>query len=214
MALISNPAHFSDPLELPYLVADLCLPCLAGCKAAGDSNFLKASVPSSIGPLERYVLDFCCQGGGLFISGGTVTMDNCNIYSNSAEKVCSLLNRYVTFQRLQGLCAKGLLGQGFLLRRLDSRRHFQAHQPQMLRRRRRQEWRKVQVKSISHNCSLIVADCAADDAHGPRIRLHRRHSERPRGTGCIHALDHRYAATPHMPTHAHTLWSAQSPART
>ena len=44
---------------------------------------------SSIAPMERYVLGFCLQGGGLYISG-TATLTNTNVYSNEAGDVRSL----------------------------------------------------------------------------------------------------------------------------
>ena len=38
--------------------------------------------------MERYVLGFCLQGGGLTIYG-TATLTNTNVYSNEAGYVCS-----------------------------------------------------------------------------------------------------------------------------
>ena len=54
---------------------------------------------SSIAPLERYtrVLALCIQGGGLFIgTGGTATLNECNIYDNTATYV-RLPSEHVTF---------------------------------------------------------------------------------------------------------------------
>ena len=39
--------------------------------------------------MERYVLGFCLQGGGLYILG-TATLTNTNVYSNEAGDVRSL----------------------------------------------------------------------------------------------------------------------------
>ena len=43
----------------------------------------------SIAPMERYVLGFGLQGGGLHIAG-TATLTNTNVYSNQAASVRSL----------------------------------------------------------------------------------------------------------------------------
>ena len=44
---------------------------------------------ASIAPMERYVLGFGLQGGGLYIEG-TATLTNTNVYSNQATEVRSL----------------------------------------------------------------------------------------------------------------------------
>ena len=46
-------------------------------------------VISSSAPMERYVLGFGLQGGGLYIEG-TATLTNTNVYSNQASGVRSL----------------------------------------------------------------------------------------------------------------------------
>ena len=44
---------------------------------------------SSIAPMERYVLAFGLQGGGVYIqSNGEANFESCNIHDNTATYVC------------------------------------------------------------------------------------------------------------------------------
>ena len=52
----------------------------------------------------KYPSLLCVQGGGLVISGGTVTMTSCSVYSNTATYVSArLLNLILTFHRPNGM---------------------------------------------------------------------------------------------------------------
>ena len=48
-------------------------------------------VERSIAPMERYVLAFGLQGGGVYIYG-TATLTNTNVYSNTASQVRARLS--------------------------------------------------------------------------------------------------------------------------
>ena len=62
------------------------------------------------GPLGYFSFDcLCvlCKGGGLFIGGGTVTLDSCNIYANQATNV-RMLHPFLEKQALLSIAPMDL----------------------------------------------------------------------------------------------------------
>ena len=55
----------------------------------GALTFCPCLDVSSIAPMERYVLAFGLQGGGVYIqSNGEANFESCNIHDNTATSVC------------------------------------------------------------------------------------------------------------------------------